>query len=173
MRAGPRGSGRSGPAAGSSRAAPYPAPKGPGKHVTVHWESWLPVVNTLLIVISGVFLALGVMFIRRRRIQAHRRSMLTATTFAALFLAVYVTRYFLFDPKLFAGEGLVRGLYLAILGSHTVLAMILGPLVLVTLARALRQDFRRHRKLARVTAPMWGYVVVTGWVIYFMLYHLP
>src|SRR5688500_13404135 len=98
-------------------------------------------LNTGLIVVSGVCLTAGYVLIRRRRIVWHQRFMLTATLFAALFLIVYVTRYFLFAPKLFAGEGAVRVLYLAILISHTILATALGPLVLVTLWRALRRQF--------------------------------
>jgi putative membrane protein len=133
-------------------------------------ERWLPLVNTSLIVASGVFLVAGYVFIRRRRIAWHRRSMITATVFAGLFLVVYVTRYLLFQPHVFAGSGAVRVVYLAILATHTVLAIAVGPLALLTLRRALRADFRRHRRLARVTLPIWLYVVITGWTIYFMLY---
>jgi putative membrane protein len=134
--------------------------------------AWLPAFNTSLIVISGVFLALGYAFIRRKLVLYHKRSMITATVFAGLFLAVYVVRYLLFDPKVFAGEGLVRALYLLILASHTVLAIAVGPLVLVTLRRALRADYNSHRRIARITLPIWGYVVASGWVVYLMLYHL-
>jgi putative membrane protein len=133
---------------------------------------WLPLLNAALIVISGLFLAAGYIFIRRKQIELHRRSMLTATVFAAFFLVVYVTRYLLFETRIFAGEGLVRLVYLAILISHTILAIAVGPLVLVVLRRAFRGDFARHRALARITAPVWAYVVVTGWVIYMMLYGL-
>jgi putative membrane protein len=132
-------------------------------------EAWLPPLNTALIVVSGLFLLLGYYFIRRREIARHRRAMLTATVFAGLFLVVYVARYFLMQPKIFAGEGAVRAIYLAILISHTVLAVAVGPLVLVTLRRALRQQYRRHRQIARVTLPIWLYVVVTGWTVYLML----
>ena len=127
-------------------------------------------LNTGLIVVSGLCLTAGYLLIRRRRIVWHRRAMLTATVFAGLFLVVYITRYFLFAPKLFAGEGGTRVLYVAILISHTILATILGPLVLVTLWRALRGEFARHRRLARFTFPIWLYVAVTGWVIYAMLH---
>ncbi len=135
--------------------------------------AWLPLLNAGLIVVSGAFLALGYAYIRRKRVEQHRRCMLTATAFAALFLVVYVTRALLFDTKLIAGEGVIRIVYLAILVSHTILAIAVGPMVLITLRRALRGDFLRHRRLARVTAPIWAYVVVTGWVIYLMLYRLP
>ena len=110
--------------------------------------------------------------VRHKQVLRHRRSMLTATLFAALFLVVYVTRALLFDTKIFAGEGWVRVLYLAILISHTILAVLVGPFVLLTLRRALRGQFARHRQIARVTFPMWLYVVVTGWVIYVMLHAL-
>jgi putative membrane protein len=129
-------------------------------------------LNTSLIVISGIFLLLGYYFIRQRQIELHKRSMLTATTFAALFLVVYVTRAALFETKVFAGEGLVRVIYLAILISHTILAILVGPFALVTLRRALRGDYSKHRQIARITFPMWLYVVVTGWVIYWMLHNL-
>ena len=131
---------------------------------------WVALLNTSLIVISGFFLLLGYYFIRQRKIELHKRSMLTATLFAALFLVVYVTRALLFETKVFAGEGLVRVIYLAILISHTILAILVGPFALVTLRRALRGDFPKHRQIARITFPMWIYVVVTGWIIYWMLH---
>ena len=134
--------------------------------------AWLPLVNAALIVISGVAISLGYLFIRRRWVRWHQWSMLTGGVFAALFLVVYVARWLLFETKLFAGEGLVRAVYLGILGSHIVLAIAVVPLALVTLRRALRSDFLRHRRIARVTLPIWLYVVVTGWVIYLMLYQL-
>ena len=134
---------------------------------------WVPLLNTSLILISGLFLALGYYFIRRKQVLAHERSMLAATVFAGLFLIVYVSRALLFETKMFAGEGWIRVVYLAILISHTILAIAVGPMVLVTLRRALRGDFLRHRRLARITAPTWAYVVVTGWIIYLMLHSLP
>src|SRR5687768_9391102 len=120
-------------------------------------EPWVPFVNTSLIVISGVFLLLGYYYIRRKEVALHRRSMITATVFAGLFLVVYVTRALLFDTKYFAGEGWMRVFYLVILISHTILAVLVGPFVLVTLRRALKSDFVRHRQIARITFPMWLY----------------
>jgi putative membrane protein len=133
---------------------------------------WVALVNTSLIVISGIFLLLGYYFIRQRQIELHKRSMLTATTFAALFLVVYVSRALLFETRVFAGEGLVRAIYLAILISHTILAILVGPLALITLRRAFRGEFSKHRQIARITFPMWLYVVVTGWLIFWMLHTL-
>ena len=131
---------------------------------------WVALLNTSLIVISGIFLLLGYYFIRQRQIELHKRSMLTATGFAALFLVVYVSRALLFETRAFAGEGLVRVIYLAILVSHTILAILVGPFALVTLRRALRGEYAKHKRIARITFPMWLYVVVTGWLIYWMLH---
>lgn len=135
-------------------------------------ERWLPMLNTALIAISGVSVLVGYLAIRRHRIELHRNAMLTGTVFAALFLVVYVLRYFLLGTKLYTGEGWVRIVYFCILITHTVLATALGPLVFVTIARALRRQFRRHRAIARITLPIWLYVAVTGWIIYAMLYGL-
>ena len=137
--------------------------------MTASLETWLPPLNTALIVISGLFLLLGYLFIRRGEVARHRGAMLTATVFAGLFLVVYIARYFLMQPKIFAGEGVVRAIYLVILISHTILAVAVGPLALVTLRRALRRQYQRHRQIARVTLPIWLYVVVTGWTVYLML----
>ena len=134
---------------------------------------WVAILNTSLILISGAFLLLGYVFIRQKKIELHKKSMLTATLFAALFLVVYVTRALLFETKVFAGEGTIRVIYLAILISHTILAILVGPFALVTLRRALRGEFIKHRQIARITFPMWLYVVVTGWIIYWMLHNQP
>ena len=133
---------------------------------------WVALLNTSLIVVSGIFLLVGYYFIRQRRIELHKRSMLTATTFAALFLVVYVSRALLFETRVFAGEDPVRAIYLAILISHTILAIVVGPFALITLRRALRGDYAKHKRIARITFPMWLYVVATGWLIYWMLHSL-
>ena len=133
---------------------------------------WLPLIDTSLIGISGALLLFGFWSIRRRRVARHRLAMLGATTFAALFLVVYVTRAALFPTRFFAGQGLVRGAYLAILIPHTLLAIAVGPLALLTLWRAFHRQFRQHRRVARLTLPIWLYVVVSGWMVYLMLYHL-
>ena len=134
-------------------------------------EAWLPAVNAALIVISGIFLVIGYVCIRSRRIIWHRRSMLTASVFAALFLIVYVSRYLLLGSKIYPGEGVSRAVYLTILVSHIAIAIAVAPLAFVTLRRALAGRFKPHRQIARVTLPMWIYTAVTGWVVYLMLYH--
>lgn len=135
-------------------------------------EFLLPTFNTALIGLGGLCLLIGWLAIRRKAVEVHRRFMLSATVFSALFLIVYVTRALLFEAKIFAGEGLARLFYLAVLGSHSVLAIVVAPLALWTISLALRGQFQRHRRIARVTLPIWAYVVVTGWTIYLMLYVL-
>lgn len=120
--------------------------------------------------VSGLCLMVGYVFIRRRQIDNHRRAMLTATAFAVLFVVVYVSRVVLFPTKIFAGSGWVRGGYITLLISHTIIATALGPFIFVTLRRALRRDYQRHRRLARITLPLWLYVAITGWIVYAMLH---
>ena len=135
-------------------------------------EEWLPAANAALIVVSGFFLLVGYVCIRTRRILWHRRSMLTATVFAAGFLVVYVTRYLTFGSKLFPGDGVSRILYFAILIPHIIIAIAVAPLAFITIRRALRGRYAKHRQIARVTVPLWIYVALSGWAVYWMLFHL-
>jgi putative membrane protein len=98
--------------------------------------------------------------------------MLTASVFAALFLIVYVTRYLVLGSKIYPGDGVSRTAYLIILVSHTTIAIAVAPLAFVTLRRALGGRYRLHRKIARITLPLWVYTAITGWVVYMMLYVL-
>jgi putative membrane protein len=133
-------------------------------------QVWLPLANTALIVISGICLAVGYFFIRTHRVQWHRRSMITASIFAAGFVIVYVTRWALLGSKSFDGEGAWRVVYFAILISHTIIAILVAPFAFVTLRRALAGRFAKHRQIARITLPMWIYTAVTGWVVYMFIY---
>jgi putative membrane protein len=133
-------------------------------------EVWLPALNAALIVISGICLIVGYVFIRSHQVAWHRRSMLTASVFAALFLIVYVSRYLWLGSKIYPGDGVSRVVYLAILISHTTIAIAVAPLAFVTLRRGLSGRFKRHRQIARITLPMWIYTAVTGWVVYMLLY---
>lgn len=135
-------------------------------------ETWLPLFNAVLIGVSGVFLLTGFYLIRRKQIVYHQRCMIAATVFVVLFLVVYVTRALIFGSKLFAGEGIIRVAYLGILGSHVALAIVVLPLVFTIITLAVRRNFRLHRRLARITLPLWLYVFGTGWIIYLMLHHL-
>ncbi len=131
--------------------------------------SALPRVNATLNGLAGVCLVTGYALIRRKRIEAHRRAMLGAFACSAAFLVSYVV-YHTFKPAPTPYVGAYRGLYLAILLTHIVLATVIVPLALVTLYRGWSWDVTRHRRIARVTLPIWLYVSVTGVVIYAMLY---
>lgn len=132
----------------------------------------LPTLNAALNATSAVLLVTGWLLIRRGRREAHRRAMLAAVACSGLFLVSYLVYHAQVGSVRFQGQGTIRTVYFAILLTHTVLAAAILPLVLVTLVRALQQRFDRHRRIARVTFPLWLYVSVTGVVIYVMLYRL-
>jgi putative membrane protein len=132
----------------------------------------LPAVNAILNATSAVLLALGFRAIRAGDRPRHRALMLAAVGTSTLFLASYLTRVALTGTHRFPGGGALKAVYLAVLGSHTLLAAIAAPLVVLTLALALRARFPSHRRLARWTLPIWLYVSVTGVLVYVMLYHL-
>lgn len=132
----------------------------------------LPAVNAALNATSALLLALGFRAIRRGDRRRHRALMLAAIGTSTLFLASYLTRVALTGTHRFPGAGVLKAAYLAVLASHTVLAAVAAPLVLATLALALRGRYPTHRRVARVTLPVWLYVSVTGVLVYVMLYHL-
>lgn len=132
----------------------------------------LPALNAALNAASAFLALTGFLLIRRGRREAHRRAMLAALLCSSLFLLSYLVYHAQVGSVRFAGRGPVRGVYFTVLISHTLLAVLVVPLVAVTLRHALRERFDRHRRLARVTLPIWAYVSATGVVVYFMLYHL-
>jgi uncharacterized membrane protein YozB (DUF420 family) len=129
-----------------------------------------PAINAGLNGASAIFLLLGYIFIRSRRILQHKICMLSAFTCSIVFLCCYL--YFHFHAGLirFGGEGWIRPVYFALLISHTILAVTIVPLAVVTLSYALREKFGSHMKIARWTFPLWLYVSVTGVIIYWLLY---
>ena len=132
----------------------------------------LPTLNAILNALSAILLVSGYLFIRRRKIAAHKRCMIAAVVTSSLFLVSYLTYHYQIGSKPFEGQGPVRTVYFSILLSHTALAITIVPLVLMTLRRALKGNFERHAHLARRTLPVWLYVSVTGVVVYWMLYRL-
>ena len=132
----------------------------------------LPALNAALNATSALLLAAGYAAIRSGRRETHKRFMLAACCSSTLFLVSYLVYHFQVGSVPFTGQGKVRTVYFAILITHTVLAVTIVPLVLVTLSRALRERWAAHRKIARLTLPLWAYVSVTGVVIYWMLYRL-
>jgi uncharacterized membrane protein YozB (DUF420 family) len=131
----------------------------------------LPHLNAALNASSFVLLSSGYYFIRRGRVAAHRYCQLSALAASILFLISYVIYHLHHGATRFTGQGIARPIYFTILTTHTVLAVTIVPFVIVTLLRALRGDFLRHKALARWTLPMWLYVSVTGVLVYLMLYH--
>ena len=133
---------------------------------------FLPHLNAVLNSTSALLLVNGFRFIRRGQINAHRNCQLTALFTSMLFLISYLTYHYHHGATRFNGQGLVRPFYFILLTSHTILAVVIVPLIMITIYRAARGDFIRHRNIARWTLPLWLYVSVTGVIVYFMLYHL-
>lgn len=131
----------------------------------------LPALNAILNATSGILIIIGYVMIRRKKVAAHRACMIGAVSASILFLISYLIYHFNVGATRFAGTGWSRPFYFTVLISHTILAVMLVPFVVVTLRRALKGDFARHRKVARWTFPMWVYVSITGVIVYFMLYH--
>jgi uncharacterized membrane protein YozB (DUF420 family) len=131
----------------------------------------LPTVNAVLNASAAIAMVAGFVAIRRGRVSVHRACMLTAVGLSVLFLGSYLAYHAQVGSRPYGGVGWLRTLYFAILLTHTVLAAAIVPLVGTTLYRALRSQFGRHARLARVTFPVWLYVSVTGVVVYWMLYH--
>ena len=132
----------------------------------------LPAVNATLNGTSAILLSMGYYFIRRRNIPSHKRCMLAAFGTSTLFLISYLVYHFQVGSVRFGGSGGVRALYFSILISHTLLAAAIVPLVIITLSRAWKARFEKHKRIARWTLPVWFYVSVTGVIIYWMLYKL-
>jgi len=132
----------------------------------------LPAVNATLNGLAAIFLATGYVFIQRKNQTAHRNCMIAALVLSALFLVSYLTYHFTVQAVTrFREPAWFRPIYLTLLLTHTILAAAVAPMIIITLSRALRQRFDRHKVIARWTWPMWIYVSVTGVLIYWLLYH--
>jgi putative membrane protein len=134
--------------------------------------SYLATLNAVLNGTSAALIATGVVLIKRGRRLWHKRVMIAAVITSSLFLVSYLYYHAHVGSVHFQGHGWSRPLYFSILISHTILAAVIVPFVLVTLTRGLRGRYDKHKRSARWTYPMWLYVSVTGVVIYVMLYHL-
>ena len=132
----------------------------------------LPGVNATLNATSGICLLIAYWHIRNKRIDAHRRWMLTACTVSVLFLILYVTNHYLRQGVVtrFTATGIVRPIYFSILISHTILAIIVLPMAILSVFNGLKMRVAQHRRIARWTFPVWMYVSVTGVLVYFFLY---
>jgi putative membrane protein len=136
------------------------------------YVAYLPHLNAFLNGTSAVLLTTGYSFIRARNVIAHRACQIAALVVSLLFLVSYLTYHYHHGATRFLGTGFVRPLYFTILMTHTILAVVIVPLVVLSFYRAFRGDFIRHRRIARVTLPLWLYVSVTGVIVYLMLYHI-
>jgi len=140
--------------------------------VSLSFVDALPTINATLNGTSAVLLFVGYRAIKRRQIAVHRFAMQAAFVTSTIFLICYLTRFYLTGAHRFPGGGWLKFIYLAILFTHMILAVATVPLVLRTLFLARAARFIEHRKIARITFPVWMYVSVTGVVVYMMLYHL-
>ena len=136
------------------------------------WIRALPKVNAILNSTSFVFLMAGWLLVKNGRWRAHGFLMLTCLAISGAFLSCYLTYHYFVGTVRFPGTGPIRSLYLSILLSHTVLAVVMVPMIGMTVYRAVAKQFDRHRRIARVTFPIWVYISVTGVVIYLMLYQM-
>jgi putative membrane protein len=132
----------------------------------------LPVLNAALNALTAVWLTAGFIAIKRGRIRVHRGFMIAAVVTSLVFLTSYLTYHVQVGTTRFRSHGWIRPTYFFILTTHTVLAAATVPLVAITLTRALRRRFPAHKRLARITWPVWAYVSVTGILVYIFLYHL-
>jgi len=131
----------------------------------------LPIVNACLNGLSAVFLLVGYVLIKQQKQTAHRNCMVSAFVTSALFLICYLTYHLTVHTLTrFKNPAWFKPIYMSLLVSHTVLAAVIVPMVLVTLSRAIKARYELHKKIARWTWPLWMYVSVTGVLIYFLLY---
>ena len=129
-------------------------------------------LNATLNGTSAILLALGYNAIRQRKIYLHKKFMISAFAVSTAFLISYLVYHYRVGSVPFQGQGWIRPVYFAILISHTILAVVIVPMILVTLRRAWLQKFDKHRIIARYTLPLWMYVSLTGVIVYFLLYKL-
>jgi len=134
--------------------------------------SIFPPIDATLNAVTAILLAVGHRFIKRAEVGKHRATMIAAFLTSSLFLSCYLYYHAHVGSVHFRGQGWWRLTYSSILISHTILAAVLVPMILITLGLGLRSNFDRHRKIARWTYPIWMYVSVTGVVVYLMLYKL-
>lgn len=143
------------------------------------WVLQLPTLNAILNGLATILLMVGYRFIRKGEKEKHKRTMLTAFGTSILFLVFYLLYHFALQSytgnasRKFEGEGLIRPVYYFILITHVILAASVPLLAWITIRRGLKQQWEAHRRIAKITFPIWLYVSITGVVIYFMLYHLP
>lgn len=131
--------------------------------------SFLPPVYATMNGLTAVFLIAALIAIKNKKVDLHKKLTTSAIVFSVLFLLMYVVYHATSESTPYGGEGTVRSIYFFLLVSHILLSLVVIPLVLITYVRALSGNFERHRKIARVTFPVWLYVAITGVVVYLMI----
>ena len=130
----------------------------------------LPFINACLNMLSSVFLILGFIAVKKKKIELHKKYMVTAFCTSALFLACYLYYHFTAGHFKFTGEGTIRTIYFIILVPHILLAMVMVPMILMTFYHGFKDNQAKHRKIAKVTLPIWLYVSLTGVILYLYIY---
>ncbi len=133
------------------------------------WMDFLPMVNATINGTVSLLLIAGLAMIKQKRIELHRLCMTSSIVLSAIFLVSYVLYHTTHPSTSFGGEGFIRNVYFFILITHILLAIVIAPLVLITYFKALSERFDKHKKLARITYPMWLYVSITGVLVYIMI----
>ena len=130
---------------------------------------FLPTINASINGMVSVLLVVGFLLIKQKKVQAHKAVMTTNIVLSALFLVSYVLYHTTHESTVYGGEGVIKYIYLFILLTHIVLAIVIVPLVLISFTRGLSEQFDKHRKIAKITFPLWLYVSVTGVIVYLMI----
>ncbi|MFN7014026.1 MAG: DUF420 domain-containing protein [Bacteroidia bacterium] len=131
--------------------------------------TFLPALNAFLNGTTSVLLIAAFIAIKNKNIELHRKLMLSAVGLSVLFLLSYITYHATSEPTIYGGEGALKSIYYFVLISHIILAAVIVPLVLISFVRALSEKFDKHRKIARITLPLWLYVTITGVIVYLMI----
>lgn len=131
--------------------------------------SFLPAIYATINGITAVVLIAGVLAIKNGKRKLHQRLMTSAIALSVVFLVMYVAYHMTTDSTKFGGEGIIRSVYFFILFSHILLSIAVIPLVMITYVRALAEKFDRHKKIAKITFPIWLYVAITGVIVYLMI----
>jgi putative membrane protein len=140
-----------------------------GVRVDYELPIFLPPIYSSLNALTAVLLILALIAIKSKKIKLHQRLMQTCITLSLFFLVMYIAYHMTTDPTPFGGEGFTKSMYFFILISHILLSIALIPLVLISYVRAFQEEFPAHKKISKITFPIWLYVAVTGVVVYLMI----
>ena len=140
-----------------------------GVRVDYELPIFLPPIYSSLNALTAVLLILALIAIKSKKIKLHQRLMQTCIALSLVFLVMYIAYHMTTDPTPFGGEGFTKSMYFFILISHILLSIALIPLVLISYVRAFQEEFSAHKKISKITFPIWLYVAVTGVVVYLMI----